>query len=99
MQLYTPQYSRTRSRQIRSLIPVTHAEVNDVSERGLLRIIAMLRAANLSETRRGRAGHWSYEISRHMGLQEALHAERRALRTICATAAVTVSAPALQLAA
>lgn len=37
-------------------------------------LTARLRAALRSERRRGRAGHWSYDLNRHLGLLQALRA-------------------------
>ncbi len=38
--------------------------------------IAHLKRALRSERQRGRAGHWSYDLNRHIGLLQALKAER-----------------------
>jgi hypothetical protein len=37
-------------------------------------LVLRLRAALRSERRRGRAGHWSYDLNRHLGLLQALRA-------------------------
>lgn len=43
------------------------------------RICALLARALRAERNRGRAGHWTYDLNRHIGLAQALKAERAAL--------------------
>jgi hypothetical protein len=62
------------------LVPVAPAEVADVSPAGTRRILALLARALRSERRRGRAGHWSYDLNRHIGLRQAMLAETARLR-------------------
>lgn len=38
-------------------------------------VIARLRRALRIERQRGRAGHWAYDLNRHMGLLQALKSE------------------------
>lgn len=45
------------------------------------RICLMLLRALRAERNRGRAGHWTYSLNRHIGLMQALKAERLALAT------------------
>jgi hypothetical protein len=40
------------------------------------RIIARLECALRAERQRGRAGHWTYDLNRHIALRQALLAER-----------------------
>lgn len=42
------------------------------------RLAARLRAELRSERRRGRSGHWSYDLNRHLGLLQAVKALRDA---------------------
>jgi len=42
-------------------------------------IVARLSRALRAERRRGRAGHWTYDLNRHIALSQALAAERRRL--------------------
>jgi hypothetical protein len=42
-------------------------------------IVARLARALRAERQRGRAGHWSYDLNRHIALAQALDAERRRL--------------------
>lgn len=62
------------------LLPVGPAEVADDSPAGTRRILALLARALRSERRRGRAGHWSYDLNRHIGLRQAMLAETARLR-------------------
>jgi hypothetical protein len=39
----------------------------------------MLSRALRAARRRGRAGHWTYDLNRHIGLVQAFRAERAAL--------------------
>lgn len=39
-------------------------------------VLARLGAALRSERRKARVGHWSYDLNRHIGLLQALKAER-----------------------
>lgn len=62
------------------LVPVAPAEVADDSPAGTRRILALLARALRSERRRGRAGHWSYDLNRHIGLRQAMLAETARLK-------------------
>lgn len=42
-------------------------------------IVARLTRALRAERRRGRAGHWTYDLNRHIALVQALAAERERL--------------------
>ena len=42
-------------------------------------IVTRLARALSAERRRGRAGHWSYDINRHIALMQALAAEKQRL--------------------
>lgn len=62
------------------LVAVAPAEVADDSPAGTRRILALLARALRSERRRGRAGHWSYDLNRHIGLRQAMLAETARLK-------------------
>jgi hypothetical protein len=62
------------------LIPIGPAELADDSREGRRRILAMLARALRSERRRGHAGHWSYDLNRHIGLRQAMVAEAARMR-------------------
>ncbi len=64
------------------LIPVGPAEVSDGSIAGRTAIVQRLMRSLRGERVRGRAGHWSYDLNRHVGLVEALRYERQALRQL-----------------
>jgi hypothetical protein len=57
------------------LIPVDPAELTDPGPAIRRKIIARLARALRSERTRGRAGHWTYDLNRHIGLRQAYSAE------------------------
>jgi len=67
-----------RVRDLPRLIAVWPSEVADQSQAGTFFLIRKLKNALRSERQRGRAGHWSYDLGRHMGLAMALKAEMSA---------------------
>ena len=69
-----------RSRHLPRVLPVGPADIADDSERGRRRILARLARALRAERVRGRGGHWTYDLNRHIALAEAYAAERRHLR-------------------
>jgi hypothetical protein len=69
-----------RRRHLPRILPVGPAEVADVSQSGLRRILARLARALRAERNRGRAGHWTYDLNRHIALAQAYESERRLLR-------------------
>lgn len=69
-----------RARDLPRLIALWPHEVLDQSPEGGLRILSKLRCALRAERRRGRAGHWSYELNRHLGLLSAYRGELALLR-------------------
>lgn len=68
-----------RGRILPRLLPVGLADMEPDGVAVTLRICRMLARALRSERNRGRAGHWTYSLDRHMGLAQALRAERRHL--------------------
>lgn len=54
------------------LIPATDAELADGSSVGRQRLLARLQRAIRAERKRGRAGHWSYDLNRHIALKQAI---------------------------
>lgn len=68
-----------RNAQLPKLIGLWPHELSDCSEAGTERVIALLRKALRSERQRGQAGHWTYDVSRHMALVEALREEQARL--------------------
>lgn len=71
-----------RARILLRLIPIGPEAIADGSRPNTVRVIAALERALRSERTRGRAGHWTYSLDRHIGLVQALAAERRRLRTM-----------------
>ncbi|MCE1235067.1 MAG: hypothetical protein LWW93_01800 [Hyphomicrobiales bacterium] len=69
-----------RARLLPRLTPLTPDELTDRSPSGRRHVLDRLTRALAAERRRGRAGHWSYSLARHVGLVEALAAERAAAR-------------------
>jgi Family of unknown function (DUF6477) len=64
-----------RSRDLPRLLPLWPHEIEDQSEQGRLRLLAKLRRALRAERRRATAGHWSYDLNRHLGLLSAYKGE------------------------
>lgn len=69
-----------RGRHLPRIIPVGPDEVADDSPDGRRAILRKLARALRAERTRGRAGHWSYDLNRHIALSQAYAAERRAAR-------------------
>lgn len=68
-----PRY--VRARDLPLLLPMWPADLADTSAHGRLRLIAHLRRALRAERARGIAGHWTYDLARHVQLRAALDAE------------------------
>ncbi len=68
-----------RTRMLPRLIAVGPEELADLSREGRAAIVRRLLRALRGERVRGRAGHWSYSLDRHIGLVQALAAERASL--------------------
>ncbi|WP_245557284.1 hypothetical protein [Kaistia granuli] len=64
------------------LLPLMPAEMADTSEAMRRRIVARLARALRAERMRGRAGHWTYDMNRHIALRQAYEAERLQLRGV-----------------
>lgn len=68
--------SWVRERMLPRLIPLSASEIADLSPKGRLRVLSALLRALRGERARGRAGHWTYDLDRHIGLVQAVAAER-----------------------
>ena len=68
-----------RRRMLPRLIGVGPDLIGDETPEGRRRILRMLGRALRGERCRGRAGHWTYSLDRHVGLVQAIRAEGRAL--------------------
>jgi hypothetical protein len=69
-----------RARDLQRLIALWPHELADQSPEGSLLILSKLRRALRAERRRALAGHWSYELNRHLGLMTAYKAETGLMR-------------------
>ena len=66
-----------RERHLPRVLPVGPDEIADDSIAGHRRIAARLARALRAERMRGRGGHWTYDLNRHIALRQAYLAERR----------------------
>ncbi len=66
-----------RARMLPRLIPIGPEEIADESRAGRLAVLRRLAGALRGERVRGRAGHWSYSLDRHIALVQAIAAEHR----------------------
>lgn len=66
--------------EMAKLLPLWPAELADVSPRGRAHVIAVIERALRAERRRGLAGHWTYNLARHVQLLRAHRAEKAAAR-------------------
>ena len=69
-----------RARDLPRLIALWPHELCDQTSEGSLLILSKLRRALRAERRRVLAGHWSYELNRHLGLMTAYKAELGLMR-------------------
>ncbi len=69
-----------RDRHLPRLLPVGPEEIGDLSSSGRKRILAHLARALRAERNRGRVGHWTYDLNRHIALAQAYESERRLLK-------------------
>jgi hypothetical protein len=75
-----PPYDRVK--QLTKLVGLWPHELQDCTEDGTLHVIALLRKALRGERQRGHAGHWTYDLNRHVALVEALREERARLQIL-----------------
>jgi hypothetical protein len=68
-----------RRRHLPRLIPVDPSLLEAPDLAAQRWIVARLARALRAERNRGRAGHWTYDLNRHIGLKQAYAAERAAL--------------------
>jgi hypothetical protein len=71
-----------RRLELARLVPLWPAEIDDLSVRGRQRLVGTLERALLAERRRGRAGHWAYDLARHGALLAAWRRERATLEDL-----------------
>jgi hypothetical protein len=70
-----------RSHMLPRLLPVSPDDIVGAEPESTRRIVLMLACALRVERARGRAGHWTYDLNRHIGLLQAMKAERQSLET------------------
>ncbi|TBN48021.1 hypothetical protein EYR15_15110 [Hansschlegelia quercus] len=68
-----------RERALPRLIAIGPSELHDRGPDIRRKIVARLIRAWRAERRRGIAGHWAYDLNRHLALSQALAAESRSL--------------------
>jgi hypothetical protein len=68
-----------RLAELSRLLPLWPDEIADSSPAGRARLVGRLERALKDERRRGRAGHWSYDLARHAALLRAWRGERALL--------------------
>lgn len=68
-----------RDLHLPGLLALWPAELADDSHAGRQRIVARLHRALRAERTRGRAGHWTYDLNRHIALLGALRVETAGL--------------------
>jgi hypothetical protein len=71
-----------RARHLPWLARATPDEIASSDPEVTRAIVARLARALRAERRRGRAGHWTYDMNRHIALTQALAAERQRLGRI-----------------
>jgi hypothetical protein len=74
-----PQQRLDRRAALGRLLPLWPHELADESPQGRLRVVTRLRQALRAERRRGLAGHWTYDLARHVELVRLYRAETTAL--------------------
>jgi hypothetical protein len=68
-----------RERHLPRLLPLEPKDLEDSRPEARRAILARLARALRAERNRGRAGHWTYDLNRHIGLRQAYAAERQLL--------------------
>jgi hypothetical protein len=66
-----------RGRHLARLLPIGPEDIADETPAMRRRIVRRLAGALRAERMRGRAGHWTYDLNRHIALMQAYAAERR----------------------
>jgi hypothetical protein len=69
--------SYDRSLHLARLLPIGPDEIADQSAATRQAILARLSRALRAERNRGRSGHWTYDLNRHLALSQAYAAESR----------------------
>ncbi|MBK9077747.1 MAG: hypothetical protein IPL91_00760 [Hyphomicrobium sp.] len=77
-----PLRDEQRREELARLLPLWPKEVADLTIAGRHHIIRTLERALRAERRRGRAGHWAYDLSRHAALLATWRSECASLSVI-----------------
>ena len=83
-----------RKRHLPRVLPIGPDEIADESPTARRAVLARLARALRAERNRGRAGHWTYDLNRHIALRQAYMAERQMLRRLEARTWGTQKKPA-----
>lgn len=75
-----PQRPYDRRTELPRVLPLWPHELDDESPEGRRRVLAKLRRALRAERRRGVAGHWTYDLARHVELLRVYRLELAASR-------------------
>jgi len=78
----SPLADEPRTRRLSRLVPLWPREIEAADAASAERLVAALERALRGERRRGRAGHWTYDINRHVALSRALRDERARLAAL-----------------
>ena len=79
--------SYVRNNIIPRLLPMVEADLSGPEPATTRAILLKLAGALRSERARGRAGHWTYDLNRHIALNQAHAAEKAHLAEIAAKCA------------
>ena len=71
-----------RARCLPRVLPILPGECAGPEPQATRQIVRRLADALRRERRLGRAGHWTYDLNRHIALAQAWQAERERLRTL-----------------
>jgi hypothetical protein len=69
--------SYIRTRDVPRLIGLWPKDLDPTTVESRAQLVAKLERALRAERRRGLAGHWTYDLARHVQLVQACHEERR----------------------
>lgn len=75
-QLFKLSRDADRIRELSALLPLWPKDLADTTLDGRRRIVSAMERALRAERRRGREGHWAYDLSRHAALLRAWKRER-----------------------
>jgi hypothetical protein len=68
-----------RNRHLPRVLPANSEVFAEDTAAGRRKVLARIARALRAERNRGRAGHWTYDLNRHIALAQAYAAERRRL--------------------